>query len=259
MSAGPTAARVTFTRLEDSAEPLPIPLPPLPVITEPTPITAPPPEDVSEPPVDIADPATKSTGVGGGGADISSSIEPELVQNEFQSVVDTSDAIGAGLTPPTRFLQKPSSEIQQGISARSQAALVTLNSEVEETSPGRLTSGDLSSVIDVSGFVQGLDKLRQENQAETSLERIVIGSTLTATGGLSIGYVLWLLRGEVLLTSLLASLPAWRMIDPLPVLSLLNKRSDEDEDDDSSRRPLRKAARRRSRRRCQSKGATKVG
>jgi hypothetical protein len=45
--------------------------------------------------------------------------------------------------------------------------------------------------------------------------------------------VLWLVRGEVLLTSLLASLPAWRLIDPLPVLSFLNKRSDDEEEDDS--------------------------
>ncbi len=64
------------------------------------------------------------------------------------------------------------------------------------------------------------------------MEKIVIGSTMTATTGFSIGYVFWLLRGEVLLTSLLASLPAWRLIDPLPVLSSLNKSANEDEDED---------------------------
>lgn len=97
---------------------------------------------------------------------------------------------------------------------------------------GKLASGDLSTVIDVSGFVQGLNKLREEVHEETVLEKLVVGSTATVTTGFSIGYVLWLVRGEVLLTSLLASLPAWRLIDPLPVLAFLNKRADEDEDED---------------------------
>lgn len=109
---------------------------------------------------------------------------------------------------------------------------MTPNSELEEAAIGRLSSGDLSSVIESSGFVQGLNKLRDKGQEQAHLEKIVVGSTLTATTGFSIGYVFWLLRGEVLLTSLLASLPAWRLIDPLPVLSSLNKSANEDEDED---------------------------
>ena len=45
------------------------------------------------------------------------------------------------------------------------------------------------------------------------------------------GYIAWLLRGGILLSSVLSSLPAWRMIDPLPVL---NKMHDETESDDES-------------------------
>ena len=44
--------------------------------------------------------------------------------------------------------------------------------------------------------------------------------------------LIWLLRGGVLLSSLLSSLPAWRLVDPLPVLSRLSDDSD-DEDDTS--------------------------
>lgn len=47
------------------------------------------------------------------------------------------------------------------------------------------------------------------------------------------GYVVWLLRGGLLLTSLLSSLPAWHIIDPWPVLSRF-KRSDEEQEDDAS-------------------------
>ena len=44
--------------------------------------------------------------------------------------------------------------------------------------------------------------------------------------------MIWLLRGGVLLSSLLSSLPAWRLVDPLPVLSRLS--SDSDDEDDAS-------------------------
>ena len=39
--------------------------------------------------------------------------------------------------------------------------------------------------------------------------------------------MIWLIRGGVLLSSVLSSLPAWRMVDPLPVLGRLD---DEDEE-----------------------------
>ena len=45
--------------------------------------------------------------------------------------------------------------------------------------------------------------------------------------------VLWLLRGGALLASLLSSLPAWRLIDPLPVLSRVDDEEDADEDQDA--------------------------
>jgi hypothetical protein len=67
--------------------------------------------------------------------------------------------------------------------------------------------------------------------------------TVALTTGFSIGYVLWLIRGGLLLSSLLSSLPAWRFVDPLPVLSHLGAISKEDEtDDDSLESVIRKGA-----------------
>ena len=42
--------------------------------------------------------------------------------------------------------------------------------------------------------------------------------------------MLWLVRGGVLLSSLLSSLPAWRALDPLPVLAKGGRREDEEDD-----------------------------
>ena len=49
--------------------------------------------------------------------------------------------------------------------------------------------------------------------------------------GLTIGYVAWLIRGGVLLTSLLTSMPAWRLLDPMPILGEGARRRDEGDDD----------------------------
>ncbi len=243
LSTGPAPATVAFFRVEGGGVLGPVILPPPPEVINPPPGTEPPAETITEPPPVVPTPPTESNSSGGGEENNPPSLEPELVQNEFQPVVNSSDSLdGSGSNPaPAKMFYRPTSDIQEGISTRSEAPIVALNSELEEFGTGKLTNGDLSSVIDVSSFVQGLNKLRQEVQEETYFEKLVVGSTLTATTGFSIGYVLWLLRGEVLLTSLLASLPAWRLIDPLPVLSFLNRREDEDEDDDSIESAVRQS------------------
>jgi hypothetical protein len=53
--------------------------------------------------------------------------------------------------------------------------------------------------------------------------------------------VSWALRGAGLLTSLLASTPAWRNLDPLPVLGADDdddKKDDDDADEEASRDEL---------------------
>lgn len=55
-------------------------------------------------------------------------------------------------------------------------------------------------------------------------------ATLTAgvgvTAGLTIGYVVWLVRGGVLFSSMLSALPVWQLIDPVPVAA--GRRGEED-------------------------------
>jgi hypothetical protein len=61
-------------------------------------------------------------------------------------------------------------------------------------------------------------------------------SSIAVSTGLSVGYVIWLVRGGALLGSMLSSMPLWNMVDPLPVLSRSNAGSrpeDATEDGDS--------------------------
>ena len=52
------------------------------------------------------------------------------------------------------------------------------------------------------------------------------------SGVLTVGYVVWMVRGGLLLASFMSSMPAWQTIDPLPVLQFGVQGSD-DEDDES--------------------------
>jgi hypothetical protein len=75
------------------------------------------------------------------------------------------------------------------------------------------------------------DAMEQETAREIKLEKTFVGSAIAATTSLSVGYVVWLIRSGMLLSSLLSSLPAWQIADPLPILARL--KDDEDKDDES--------------------------
>ena len=64
-----------------------------------------------------------------------------------------------------------------------------------------------------------LDEIQRHLLEESEAHQALIAKMVAATGGLSIGYVIWLVRGGVLVSSMLSALPAWQMIDPLPVLA----------------------------------------
>jgi hypothetical protein len=69
-----------------------------------------------------------------------------------------------------------------------------------------------------------MEELEQSNQQE---QQVLTGSFVLSTG-FSVGYVIWLARGGVLLASLASSVPAWATMDPLPVLSRLKGKDDPD-------------------------------
>ncbi len=82
-------------------------------------------------------------------------------------------------------------------------------------------------LVNSSGLMHGLDEMEKEFQKQISLDQMVIGSGIAMSTSLSVGYVAWLLRSGVLLSSVLTSLPAWRFVDPLPILSKLDSEDDE--------------------------------
>ena len=89
---------------------------------------------------------------------------------------------------------------------------------------------DLQRTLRSTVFSGQLDRLRADVQEELRLDKSVTISVAGVSLGLSLVYVLWLIRGGVLMGSYLSALPAWRVLDPLPVLSRVDEEAEEDDE-----------------------------
>ena len=79
--------------------------------------------------------------------------------------------------------------------------------------------GSLVKLLKSDELLHRLEELQRHLLEQGFERRTVAASTAAAATGLSIGYVVWLVRGGVLVSSMLSALPAWQMIDPLPVVA----------------------------------------
>ncbi|NQT16015.1 MAG: cadherin repeat domain-containing protein, partial [Planctomycetes bacterium] len=92
--------------------------------------------------------------------------------------------------------------------------------------------------FDVSLLSNDLYDMAKEMNGNGNVPLVTAGSAAGFSSVLSVGYVLWTIRGGWLATSLLAQMPAWRLMDPLVVLAYLDEESEKsskgkqkDEDD----------------------------
>jgi hypothetical protein len=66
-------------------------------------------------------------------------------------------------------------------------------------------------------MLKKMDSVKSEMASQTSL-KVTAGTATGMSVGASAAYLIWLLRGGSLVSSLLSMFPAWKSIDPLPVL-----------------------------------------
>jgi hypothetical protein len=95
----------------------------------------------------------------------------------------------------------------------------------------------VTSTLRNTDWIGELDHMREQVDSKIEVEGDLVVSSVAVTGSLSVGYVIWLLRGGLLLSSLLSSMPAWHAVDPMPVLA---RGGDSDEDDGFEEDPLEK-------------------
>ncbi|MFZ2648775.1 MAG: cadherin-like domain-containing protein, partial [Burkholderiaceae bacterium] len=109
-----------------------------------------------------------------------------------------------------------------------QFALLSESAEDTAATSG-LINIDLASALRERLLGQELDQLRDAAESSRHMAKDVQSASVMVSTGLSVGYVLWLARGGVLMASLMSALPAWAMVDPLPVLAQVKRRDGPDD------------------------------
>jgi predicted outer membrane repeat protein len=77
---------------------------------------------------------------------------------------------------------------------------------------------------------KAFERIREELDQGAQADGQAVAGSLVLSTSFSVGYVLWLARGGVLLASMASSIPAWATVDPLPVLSRFKSRHGEGDD-----------------------------
>lgn len=91
----------------------------------------------------------------------------------------------------------------------------------EEQRHSAASNAPLAALAIQSHLWQDLDSMREKMTSDAPL-RVWAGTASVVSMGLPVVYLLYALRAGTMLSSLLSSIPAWRMVDPLPILDHLS-------------------------------------
>jgi hypothetical protein len=92
-------------------------------------------------------------------------------------------------------------------------------------------SSQVASVPLAVTFSDHSSELTESSQEK--LGKISSGTYAVTTASLSVGYVLWLIRGGSLLASFTSALPAWTSMDPLSIVAVTEKDEEDSKDNES--------------------------
>ncbi len=76
---------------------------------------------------------------------------------------------------------------------------------------------------------QAIHSMQDQIDSSVSTTTLTIGATVTATTSITVGYVVWVIRGGILLSSVMANLPMWRLMDPMAILNAVDGAEEDDE------------------------------
>ncbi|MCA9216643.1 MAG: tandem-95 repeat protein, partial [Planctomycetales bacterium] len=74
-------------------------------------------------------------------------------------------------------------------------------------------------MLDTNAIFGSLDRAIENIQDTEAANHLIVQSAKVFTTGISIGYILWTIRGSYLIAMLSSSLPVWSQFDPVPVLA----------------------------------------
>ena len=162
---------------------------------------------------------------------------PETTLDLAPAADATQDAAGEQPRNDTSSSARPAplgAQLMQKIAAQlgqADASSLAANPSLDELMVSARNAASARAAVLDAHFIDELDTVRKDMQQQARLHGTVVGSGAALSAGISVGYVVWLARGGLLLASMLSSMPAWRLVDPLPILASLRGGSDDDAGD----------------------------
>ena len=94
---------------------------------------------------------------------------------------------------------------------------------------------ELFTLSDSSAFMRQsqMQSAMELVEKQQELQEVIVNTTVTSGASLTLGYIVWVLRSGVVFSSMMAGLPAWRNVDPLPILSTLDSAANDDSESES--------------------------
>ncbi len=177
--------------------------------------------DAAAAPTAPAAPTVAATTITTGAAPVEAADAPALPSASVRTIdsllpVDDFFARSAANTPilvTSPLIAAPSPRSSLG----SASDLVLAQAVVADFAGLQLTP--FMQTLQSSDLLRKLDEIQRQVEEQATSHQSAVAASVAITTGLSVGYVIWLVRGGLLLSSVLSAMPAWQMIDPLPVLT----------------------------------------
>ena len=171
-------------------------------------------------------------------------VEAEAEIVEFSAIIEPEDDDEANLEQLGRLAQAQGAENELELRAGSDdedeesyrfssnlKSSSAFNNDLETYSRYRVASdreseGFSTSTFDIqtaeqfdfSHLSQDLDNFDHTFEIDGSVDQVTFATLSSITGALTVGYVLWMVRGGMLMASFVSSIPAWQSVDPLNIV-----------------------------------------
>ena len=79
-------------------------------------------------------------------------------------------------------------------------------------------NADYAENIIFDNMSRELDSFNHDFRVDGSVDQVTYATLSSITSALTVGYVLWMVRGGMLMASFVSSLPAWQSVDPMNIV-----------------------------------------
>ena len=189
----------------------------------------------------VSPPTATTSGPSTTAGTVTTAVGPAPTAAPIETLAPIAELLAAGDGERSAWLNAQrvlSRRAYQALRASGTDAVQSALSELGVETPDALRNIEPLLILPPGGMLwEALDTLSSDLNDDLlealSFEQLVVGTSAVGATGLSVGYVIWLLRGGSLTLTMVTTLPTWMSFDPLPILGLSRRTSVPAEEEES--------------------------